>query len=55
MLGFSPYCIMLFINWKEVYKLICKIDMSTQNKRTTQIHRKMMEIMREAKNNYIFT
>jgi hypothetical protein len=42
-IGFSPCSITHFTNWNEVYKLICKIDMSMQNKRSTQNYRNTRE------------
>ena len=47
-MGVGTYIVMAFINWNEVYEMICKIDMSMPNKRTTQIDRKTTEILREA-------
>jgi hypothetical protein len=44
---FGGYILPVFINWNEVYKLICKIDMSMQNKILTQNDRKKREILRE--------
>jgi hypothetical protein len=46
-IGVFPYFILPFINWKEVYKLICKIDTLMQNKGLTQIDKKTREILRE--------
>jgi hypothetical protein len=46
-MGVGPYIIVPSINWNEVNKMICKIDMSMPNKRTTQIDRKTTEILRK--------
>jgi hypothetical protein len=53
-IGLGPYVTLLFINWNELYKSICKIDMSIQNKSTMQIDRKKTEIMRDARKKYKF-
>jgi hypothetical protein len=52
-LGVGPYFIVPFINWNEIYKLICKIDMLMQNKRLTD--RKTREILRETRQKCKFT
>jgi len=54
-MGVSAYIIMSFINWNEVYKTICKIDMSMPNKCTTQIDRKTTEILRETQQKCKYT
>jgi hypothetical protein len=48
-MGFGGYILPAFINWNEVYKLIRKIDMSMQNKISTQNDRKTREILRETR------
>jgi hypothetical protein len=53
-IGLGSNITFLFIKWNEVYKLICKIDTSMQNKRTTLVDRKKTEIMREARKKYKF-
>ena len=53
--GVGPYLIAPFINWKEVYNLICKIDTWMQNKRLTQTDRKTREILRETRQKCKFT
>jgi hypothetical protein len=47
--GVATYIIPAVINWNEVYKLICKTDMSMQNKSSAQRDRKKTEILREAR------
>jgi hypothetical protein len=39
--------ILSFINWNDVYKLICKLDRSMQSKRLSHHDRKTTEILRE--------
>jgi len=46
-IGVAAYIILAFINWNELYKMVCKIDMSMPNKCTTQIDRNTREILRE--------
>jgi len=55
MMGVSSYIILSFINWSEVYKIICKIDMSMPTKITNQIDRKMTKILRETQQICKFT
>jgi len=54
-LGVVSYFVVPFINWNEVYKLICKMDISVSTKRTTQNDRKTTDILREAQKKYKFT
>jgi len=52
-MGVSTYIIMAI--WNEIYKMICKIDMSMPNKYTTQIDRKTTEILRETQQKCKYT
>jgi hypothetical protein len=54
-MGVGTYIIMPSINWNEIYKIICKIDMSMSTKRTNQIDRKTKEILRETQQKYKLT
>jgi hypothetical protein len=45
--GFGPYFFLAFIKWKDVYQLICKLDMSMENKISNQNDRKNREILRD--------
>jgi hypothetical protein len=47
-MGVASYIVMLSMNWNEVYKTICKLDMSMTTKMITQTDRKMTEILRES-------
>jgi hypothetical protein len=47
--GVGTYIIPAVINWNEVYKLICKVDMSMQNISSSESDRKETEILREAR------
>jgi endonuclease III-like uncharacterized protein len=51
----GAYIIVPSINWKEVHKIICKLDMSMATKRITKIDRKTTEILRESRQRYKFT
>jgi hypothetical protein len=51
----SAYIITPSINWNEIYKLICKIDMCMPTKRTTQIDKETKDILREARKKYKFS
>jgi len=53
-LGVIAYIILPSVNWKEVYKTICKLDMSMPTKRITQIDRKTTEILSESQQKYKF-
>ena len=48
-MGFTVHFIVPFMNWKEVCKLISKIDVLMQNKLLTPNDRKMREILRETR------
>jgi len=48
-MGVGPYFIAFFINWKELYNLICKIDTLMPNKGLNKIDRKTSEILRETR------
>jgi hypothetical protein len=48
-IGFGSYFFSPLINWNEMYQLICKIDMSLQNKISIQEDRKTTEILRETR------
>jgi hypothetical protein len=54
-IGVASYIVMVFINWNEVYKMTCKIEMSMPNKHKTQIDRKTAEILRETQQKYKYT
>jgi len=54
-IGVSANIIMDTINWNDVYKTICKIDMSMPNKCATQIDRKTTEILRETQQKCKYT
>jgi hypothetical protein len=51
---FGPYFIPPFINRNELYTLIYKIDMSMQNKLSTQYERNTIEVLRETQQNFRF-
>jgi hypothetical protein len=53
-LGFGAYIITAFINWNDVYKLICKIDMSMKNKISTENDRMTRDILRETQQKYTY-
>jgi hypothetical protein len=42
--GVGCYTVPAFLNWNEVRKLICKLDMSMQNKSSTQSDGKQTEV-----------
>jgi hypothetical protein len=54
LIGCSSYFIMPFINWNDIYKLICKIDMSMQHKSSTHNDKKTTEILRETRRKCTF-
>jgi len=54
-MGVGTYIIVPTINWNEVYKTICKIDMSMPTRRITQIDGKTTEILKESGQKYKFT
>jgi hypothetical protein len=54
LIGFTPYIALTFINWNEVYRLICKIDMSMHNKSSTKNDRNITEFLRETRKNCKF-
>jgi len=54
-MGVGPYFIISFINWKEFYTLISKIDTFMKNKVSTEIDDKTREILRETKQKCKFT
>jgi hypothetical protein len=49
MMGVGSYIFPAFMNWNEIYQLICKVDMSMQNKCLPEIDRKETEILRETR------
>jgi hypothetical protein len=51
-IGVISYIIIPSIKWNEVYKTICKIDMSMKSKRINQIDKKMTEILGESQQKY---
>jgi len=55
MMGVAEYIIVPSINWNEVYKMICKLDMSMTTERVTQRGSKTTEILRESQQKYKFT
>ena len=54
-IGVGTYFILSFVNLKEVYKIICKIDMSMSTKMSTQNDRKTTDILGETQKKYKFT
>jgi hypothetical protein len=54
-IGVGNYIIVTSINWKEVYKMICKLDMSMRTERITQSGSKTTEILRQSRQKYKFT
>ena len=54
-IGVTTYFTASFINWKEVYNLICKIDTLMQNKGLTKIDGKKTEILRQTRQKCKFT
>jgi hypothetical protein len=54
-MGVGSYIILAFVNWNEVYKIICKIDMSISTERSTQNDRKTTDILTEAQKKCKFT
>jgi len=48
-LGVTNYFTLSFINWKKVYKLICRNDTLMQSKLLTEIDSKTREILRETR------
>jgi hypothetical protein len=48
-MGLSAYFIVPCINWHEVYKLICEINMSMPTKNTTQTDKNTTEFLRETR------
>jgi hypothetical protein len=51
----APYIIVAFLNWNEIYKMICKADMSNTTIRIIQNDSKTTEILRESRQKYKFT
>jgi len=54
-MGVTSYFTFSFINWKELYNLICKNDTLMQNKVLTEINGKTREILRETQQKCKFT
>jgi hypothetical protein len=54
-MGVGVYIIVPSINWNEIYKTTCKLDMSMPTKRITETDRKVTEILRESRQQYKFT
>jgi len=54
-MGVTTYFVYPFINWNELYNLICKNDTLVQNKGLTKIDRKTREILRETQQKCKFT
>jgi hypothetical protein len=55
LIGVTEYIIVPSINWNEIYKMICKLDMSMTTVRITQSESKTTEILRESQQKYKFT
>ena len=53
-MGVAPYVIVPSMNWNEIYKITCKLDMSMTNIRITQSDSKTTEILRESRQKYKF-
>ena len=53
-MGVGAYIIVPSINWNEVHKTTCKLDIAMTTKRITQIDRKVTEILRESQQQYKF-
>jgi hypothetical protein len=53
-MGVGPYILVPTITWNEVYKMICKLDMSMTTKRITQNDNKTTELLRESRQTYKF-
>ena len=55
LIGVVMYIIVSSINWNEVYKMICKLDMSMTTKRINLNGSMTTEILRESQQKYKFT
>ena len=53
-MGVAPYVIVPSMNWNEIYKITCKLDMSMTTIRITQSDSKTTEILRESRQKYKF-
>jgi len=54
LMGVAPYVIVPSMNWNEIYKMSCKVDMSMTTIRITQSDSKTTEILRESRQKYKF-
>jgi len=55
LMGVAPYVIVPSMNWNEIYKITCKVDMSMTTIRITKSDSKTTEILRESRQMYKFT
>jgi hypothetical protein len=53
-MGVAPYVIVPSMNWNEIYKITCKVDMSMTTIRITQSDSETTEILRESRQKYKF-
>jgi len=53
-MGVGPCILVPSITWNEVYKMICKLNMSMTTKRITQTENKTTELLRESRQKYKF-
>jgi hypothetical protein len=53
-MGAGPYIVVGCMNWNEIYKMICKVDMSMTTIRITQSDSETTEILRESQQKYKF-
>jgi hypothetical protein len=44
----APYNFVAFMNWNEIYKMTCKVDMTMTTIRITQSDSKTTETLRES-------
>jgi len=54
-IGVTEYIIVPSVNWNEVYKMICKLDMCMTTKSITQSGKKTTELLIESRQKYKFT
>jgi len=47
----APYVIVPSMNWNEIYKITCKVDMSMTTIRIKQSDNKTREVLRESRKN----
>jgi hypothetical protein len=53
-IGAGSYIIVASMNWNEIYKMTCNLDMSMTTKRITQSDSKTTEILRDSRQKYKF-